>query len=306
MLLQRGAGKLSRGLYGAGVLAAGVGGTGMVYGGKQVLKPSKPAGNDSNLVRAGVNGQGRALKDASRRASADQKGYAAETAAATATGLGVGAGLGRKLPGAIGSRNVASVAAGGLAAASVHRLRSRYKAKSPSTKASVYEGRHGASKTQFRRATVPSDNRFRKALLVDLAKSVSGVSGEQLNQKERRSLADKKRVSATLSATGGVAGLTGLGLMVRRKPKAALWASTIGGGLGGTNALINTPIQRAEAKAIDPRKQKVKVLASKSMPGSLHVPRPLLPSGLRQRKTYTASSLRRTGRGMVRVKAGVR
>jgi hypothetical protein len=172
--------------------------------------------------------------------------------------------------------------------------------KRASSKATVLEGRRGASKSDFRARVVPTD--VRKSHLEALAKSVAAVP---MAEKDARKLARKKRVGAGLSAAGGVAGITGLGLMAAKKPKAALWASTIGGGIGGTNALLQGPIQRAEASALDPRRlyrRKQQEGVVKSMPGTLSVPR-----GLRTRKTYTASSVRTTTTGrLVRTRAGVR
>ena len=84
---------------------------------------------------------------------------------------------------------------------------------------------------------------------------------------ERTDLAGKKRASAVLSGAGGVAGLTSLQYMLRKKPTKALWAGSIGGGLGGVNALLNVPIQRKEAKAIDP----VKKLANLAKRDSLEI-----------------------------------
>lgn len=81
-------------------------------------------------------------------------------------------------------------------------------------------------------------------------------SGADLGTRaERQDLAGKKRLSAGLSAGGGVAGLTSLALLMRGKKNGALTAGSIGGGLGGLNALLNVPIQRKEAKAIDPVKK---------------------------------------------------
>lgn len=170
--------------------------------------------------------------------------------------------------------------------------------KRASSKATVLEGRRG-SKSAFRSRVVPSD--VRKSQLEALAKSVAAAP---MAQPEARKLARKKRVGAGLSAAGGVAGITGLGLMAAKKPKAALWASTVGGGIGGTNALLQGPIQRAEAKALDPRRylRRSQDGVAKSMPSSVSVPR-----GLAKQKTYAASGIRTTKAGrLVRVRAGVR
>lgn len=258
-------------------------------------------------------------------------------------------------------------------------------------------GGYAAARTNYRREQKWKAANVRKS-----------ASTEGLTQRDKVKLARKKRLSAALSATGGVAGLTGLGLMARGKPKGALWASTVGGGIGGANALLNTPIQRKEAQIIAPKKPVTKAMSdedyeleaqslsedigqlykakedkdpkrikhwsgqillamkdyadegerdlvedacealastmspswyrrnvtpiegsrhlvgdapntkykrdargrfTKSMPSGLHVRRAFMPapSGLRQRKTYTASAIRTTRQGrLYRVKAGVR
>lgn len=71
-------------------------------------------------------------------------------------------------------------------------------------------------------------------------------------KREQHKLADRKRTSAMLSAIGGTAGLTGVGLLAAGRKGPATTAGIIGGGFGGANALLTTPIQRAEAKAVDP------------------------------------------------------
>ena len=73
-------------------------------------------------------------------------------------------------------------------------------------------------------------------------------------QAERKDLAGKKRLSAVLSAAGGTAGLAGLATL-RRNKELATTLGIVGGGFGGANALLNVPIQRKEAKAIDPVKK---------------------------------------------------
>lgn len=82
----------------------------------------------------------------------------------------------------------------------------------------------------------------------------AGISKSQ-SKREKHQLADRKRTSAALSAVGGTAGLAGVGLLLARKKSAATTAGIIGGGFGGTNALLTTPIQRAEAQAIAPVKK---------------------------------------------------
>lgn len=74
-------------------------------------------------------------------------------------------------------------------------------------------------------------------------------------KREKTQLAERKRISAALSAVGGAAGLTGVSLLAAGKKGPATTAGIIGGGFGGANALLNTPIQRSEAKAIDPVKK---------------------------------------------------
>lgn len=80
--------------------------------------------------------------------------------------------------------------------------------------------------------------------------------GAGLDRAERKNLAEKKRVSAALSAAGGTLGIGGGLAFMAGKKNLALGASTSGGLLGGTNALLNTPIQRKEAQALHPVKKR--------------------------------------------------
>lgn len=82
------------------------------------------------------------------------------------------------------------------------------------------------------------------------SRGISKAAGQ--SKREKQDLANKKRFSAVLSATGGTAGLASVGLLLAKKPNAAFRTGIVGGGLGGANALLNTPIQRKEAAALAP------------------------------------------------------
>lgn len=71
-------------------------------------------------------------------------------------------------------------------------------------------------------------------------------------KREQHKLARAKRTNAALSTLGGATGLTGLALLPTRHKAAAVYTSTVGGGIGGLNALLGAKVQRKEAKRIDP------------------------------------------------------
>ncbi len=172
-----------------------------------------------------------------------------------------------------------------------------------SSKAQVLEGRHGASKSAFRRGAVPSD--VRKAALVSLAKSL---------QTDRQKTLRRRKVDSAVGTASSLVGLAGAaafgGAQIKRgrigaaiKPyratleRASLGTAVGGGALGGYSGLRSANTSR---RMIAEEERRLRV--SKSMPTGLSVPR-----GLRQRKTYTASSIRTTATGrLVRTKAGVR
>lgn len=108
--------------------------------------------------------------------------------------------------------------------------------KPASSKASVFEGRasQGADSRIFRSQVVGK----RDQPLV-------------LKPKEQKNLAGTKRKSANLSVLGGGISLAGLGLLAAGKTPAATKLGIIGGGVGGTNALLGAKVQRKEAKALE-------------------------------------------------------
>lgn len=272
----------------------------MIYGTREALRK-----NDSLLLQGAKGNVAAVVEQQKARRTGRKRDVATDLVGGTAAGLGGTAAYQRFRPGQIGRANLIGVGAlGGYTAIASGVRRKKQAPSKPSSKAMVFDARNGGSKDAFRRSMVPSD--VRKAQLQFVAKAVS--TGVGLTESQKRTQARKKRLQATISTAGGTAGLAGLGLLgASKSPRAAAalrstpeklkaastTSATVGGGIGGFGALNYAGIVRREAK-------QERAALSKAMPLKY-------PSGLKQRKTYTASAVRTTGAGrLYRMKAGVR
>ena len=180
--------------------------------------------------------------------------------------------------------------------------RGRTALKRPSTQALVLEGRRGASKSSFRRGTVPSD--VRKAQIAFVAKAVT-VRDQEIKQLDRKRRLT--RVTATSAVLGGTAtALGGLAQIpkVKARPRlqhlgrVAAGVGVAAGGLGTYGAL-----RGAKVTATDLDIQRKKLGVAKAMPDPSAM---ATPAGLLKTKTYRASGIRTTTTGkLVRTKANV-
>lgn len=174
--------------------------------------------------------------------------------------------------------------------------------KRASSQAVKLDERQG--KSAFRRGVVPADVRKR---YVDLAKSITAE--QQQGFRRRRRDAAFGTAASTVGLVGAAAfgaaqikrGRVGAAIQPFRSTleRTALGTAVGGGALGGYSGIRGANTQR---KIINEEERNARLGIKKSMPTGLSVPR-----GLRQRKTYTASSIRATPTGrLVRTRAGVR